>query len=257
MPDYDSCVGAQKRQTLNQLYAGHRVLEVPLYSVSEAARYLQIPENTLRSWVSGRASQRRSGGTWRSEPVLEVADADAGRLSFTNLTEAYVLDVLRRQYRVELPHVRRAITYLREAFSVGHPLVHQQMLTDGRDLFVEGAGLADVINASRHGQLAMRELIALHLRRVEFDKDGFLARLYPFTRSRRTGIEANQPMVVTMDPRIEFGRPVLKSSAVPTAVIADRYKAGESVADLADDYRETVPNIEEAIRCEFQRSEAA
>jgi hypothetical protein len=41
-----------------------------------------------------------------------------------------------------------------------------------------------------------------------------------------------------MDPRIEFGRPVLKSSAVPTAVIADRYKAGESIADLAEDYGE-------------------
>lgn len=34
-----------------------------------------------------------------------------------------------------------------------------------------------------------------------------------------------------MDPRVEFGRPILKVSAVPTAVIADRYKAGESIAD--------------------------
>jgi uncharacterized protein (DUF433 family) len=36
-----------------------------------------------------------------------------------------------------------------------------------------------------------------------------------------------------MDPRVEFGRPVLKPSAVPTAVIADRYQAGESITDLA------------------------
>ena len=35
------------------------------------------------------------------------------------------------------------------------------MLTDGKHLFVEAAGLKDVINASRHGQLAMRDLIAL------------------------------------------------------------------------------------------------
>ena len=53
------------------------------------------------------------------------------------------------------------------------------MLTDGKHLFVEAAGLKDVINASRHGQLAMRDLIGLHLRRVEWDKDGFVARLYP------------------------------------------------------------------------------
>jgi hypothetical protein len=33
-------------------------------------------------------------------------------------------------------------------------LVHHEMLTDGKHLFVEAAGLKDVINASRHGQLA-------------------------------------------------------------------------------------------------------
>jgi uncharacterized protein (DUF433 family) len=93
---------------------------------------------------------------------------------------------------------------------------------------------------------------------VEWDKDGFVARLYPFTRSRRTPAEeAGQPRVITMDPRIEFGRPVLKSSAVPTAVIADRYKAGESIADLAEDYGEDPLNIEEAVRCELQPAKAA
>jgi hypothetical protein len=49
---------------------------------------------------------------------------------------------------------RRAVSYLREHFARPHPLGHD-MLTDGTHLFVEAAGLKDVINASRHGQLAM------------------------------------------------------------------------------------------------------
>jgi len=60
-----------------------------------------------------------------------------------------------------------------------------------------------------------------------------------------------------MDPRVELGRPVLKVSAVPTAVIADRYKAGESIADLAEDYGEEPLNIAEAVRCELQPAKAA
>ena len=231
---------------------------MPLYSVFEASRYLQTPENTLRAWVSGRLYALRSGGTRRSEPVIELADPPNSRLSFSNLTEAHVLDALRRQYRVELPQIRRAVDYLREQFRTRHPLVHHEMLTDGKHLFVEAAGLKDVINASRHGQLAMRDLIGLHLQRVDWDKDGFVARLCPFTRSRRSPAEdASQPRVVTMDPRVEFGRPILKVSAVPTAVIADRYKAGESIADLADDYGEDPLNIEEAVRCELQPATAA
>jgi len=249
-------MGAAKRRNLEQLYSGPQVLEVPLYSVFEASRYLQIPENTLRSWVSGRSYP--SGASRRSAPVIELADPANSRLSFSNLTEAHVLDALRRQYQVELPQIRRAVSYLREHFRSPHPLVHHQMLTDGKHLFVEAAGLKDVINASRHGQLAMRDLIGLHLQRVEWDKDGFVSRLYPFTRSRRNAAEeSSQPRVVTMDPRVEFGRPVLKVSAVPTAVIADRYKAGESIADLADDYGEDPLNIEEAVRCELQPAKAA
>ncbi len=246
-----------KRRSLEQLYSGPQVLEMPLYSVFEASRYLQIPENTLRSWVAGRAYPLRTGSS-RSKPVIEIADKKSSRLSFNNLTEAHVLDALRRQYSVELPQIRRAVNYLREQFRTHHPLVHHQMLTDGKHLFVEAAGLKEVINASRHGQLAMRDLIGLHLQRVEWDKEGFVARLYPFTRSHATPAEeAAQPRAVTMDPRIEFGRPVLKSSAVPTAVIADRYKAGESIADLAEDYGEEPINIEEAVRCELQPAKAA
>lgn len=251
-------MGAIKRRTLEQLYGGPQVLDVPLYSVFEASRYLQIPENTLRSWVAGRAYPLRSGVSRRSEPVIELADPERSRLSFNNLTEAHVLEALRRQYQVELPQIRRAVSYLREQFRTPHPLVHHQMLTDRKHVFIEATGLKDLINASRHGQLAMRDLIGLHLQRVEWDKDGFVARLYPFTRSRRTPVEEPlQPRVVTMDPRVEFGRPVLKLSAVPTAVIADRYKAGESIADLAEDYGEEPLNIEEAIRCELQPAKAA
>jgi hypothetical protein len=93
-------VGTIKRRSLEQLYSGPQVLEVPLYSVFEASRYLQIPENTLRSWVSWRSYPLRSGASRRSEPVIALADPTGSRLSFNNLTEAHVLDALRRQYRL-------------------------------------------------------------------------------------------------------------------------------------------------------------
>jgi uncharacterized protein (DUF433 family) len=50
---------------------------------------------------------------------------------------------------------------------------------------------------------------------------------------------------------VSFGRPVLAGTGIPTAVIAERYKAGESMDDLADDYGRRRLEIEEAIRCEL------
>ena len=119
---------ATRRQNLEQLYLGTSGPRGTLYSVFEASRHLQIPENTLRSWVSGRSYPLRSGASRQSEPVIKLADP-ASRLSFSNLTAAHVLDALRRQYQVELPQIRRAVDYLREHFKTQHPLVHHQMLS--------------------------------------------------------------------------------------------------------------------------------
>jgi uncharacterized protein (DUF433 family) len=56
---------------------------------------------------------------------------------------------------------------------------------------------------------------------------------------------------VVVDPRISFGRPVIDGTSVRTETVAARYKAGESAADLADDYGVEVPQIDEAIRYEL------
>ncbi len=60
-----------------------------------------------------------------------------------------------------------------------------------------------------------------------------------------------EPRTVVIDPRVSFGRSVLAGTGIPTAIIAERYKAGESVDALADDYGRKRVEIEEAIRCEL------
>ena len=56
---------------------------------------------------------------------------------------------------------------------------------------------------------------------------------------------------MVIDPHVSFGRPVLVGTGIPTAVIAERYKAGESIDELAGDYGRGPSEIEEAIRCEL------
>ncbi len=48
------------------------------------------------------------------------------------------------------------------------------------------------------------------------------------------------------------GRPVLVGTGIPTAILAERYKAGESIDELALDYGCDRLQIEEAIRCELR-----
>jgi uncharacterized protein (DUF433 family) len=222
---------------------------LPTYTVSEASRYLLIPIATLRSWVVGRYYPVREGKQFFEPPIL-VPQRSPVLLSFVNLIEAHVLDAARRQFHVAFPKVRSAIKYLRSEFQSHHPLAEQKIETDGRDLFIRTFG--KLIAASNGGQFAMPELIDSYLRRIEWDEQGLARRLFPFTRTNTL----EQPKVIVIDPRISFGRPVLVGTGIRTTVVAERYKAGESVAELAKDYGRERLDIEEAIRCELS-AEAA
>ena len=159
--------------------------------------------------------------------------------------EAHVLDALRRGHRITMPKAREALTYLEGQLPLTHPLADQKFETDGVDLFIEQYGR--LINISQDGQLAMRHVLRVYLSRIERDPAGVPVKLYLFTRSH----QADEPRVVAIDPYVSFGRPVLVGTGIPTAVIAERYKAGESIQALAEDDERSPRDIEEAIRCEL------
>jgi uncharacterized protein (DUF433 family) len=233
-----------KKRAIPEIYGGEDPRELPAYSIAEAAHYLLIPPATLRSWMLGRKYPVKAGQHF-FKPVLILPNPSRPQLSFINLVEAHVLDAIRRQHEIPLKKIRLAVNYLRKNLGSSHPLADQRMETDGRDLFIQKFG--QLINISQEGQLAMKHLLEAHLERIERDVSGAVLRLYPFTRKR----ESFEPKFVVMDPLVSFGRPVLAGTGVPTAVIADRYKAGESVDQLANDYGRERPEIEEAIRCEL------
>jgi len=221
---------------------------LPAYSVAEAAHYLRMPEETLRSWVAGRLYPV-GGKSKRSRPVIHLDDPKRQYLSFINLVEAHVLAAIRRRHGVMLPKVRNALDYLQRQFRIERPLIDQSFQTDGLDPFVERYG--ELINASREGQRAMKEIIGVYLKRVARDAKGLPIRLYPFTRDTQAETAAaSNPRVVVMNPAVSFGRPVIAGTGIPVSSVYERYKAGDSVADLARDYRLEISAIEEAIRCE-------
>jgi len=231
------------------LYGGRDPRHIPSYSTVEAAHYLRFPENTIRSWVYGRAYETR-GGRRLAKPLVPPASASGGILSFVNVLELHVLGAIRRQHHVDMKRVRSALEFLQQKFGSEHPLIDEVMDTDGKSLFVRKYGA--LINASQEGQGAMAVVLDAHLKRIERDEHGLAVRLFPFTRR---GIEG--PRVVSIDPLVAFGRPVIVGSRVTTADVADRFKAGESPASLADDYGRPQEEIEEAIRCELGTAAAA
>lgn len=216
------------------LYRGRDPREIPAYPQIEAARYAGVPLATLRRWIGERDGTR---------PVIQLPDDSEGQLSFYNLVEAFVLGGLRRKHAIPLQQLRRDVEELRRLNEeVAHPLADLDLSTFGRHLFSDAGYLT---NVTRGGQLALADVLRPFLDRVEKNPRG-VVRLFPITRPD----PMKSPRMIAIDPRIAFGRPVIAGTGIPTAVIHERWKAGDSVAALAEDYDRPIEEIEEALRYE-------
>lgn len=217
--------------------------QYPAYSIREAALFLRLPDATVRAWVIGQPKNRESGFNG-FVPVIAIADKKGKHLSFINLVELHVLSAIRQHHQVPLPKVRSALQYVGKHFQSQHPLADEDFQTDGLNLFIEKFG--QLLNASQHGQVAMRSVMEAHLKRIERDEKGVPIKLFPFTRRG----DLNEPRFVEIDPRKAFGKPVLEGTGIPTSILAERFQAGDSIKLLANDYGKPIEQIEEAIRYE-------
>lgn len=235
------------------IYRGRDPRDIPTYSFAEASHNLQIPVVTLRSWIRGRKYPTQVGKK-QLDPIIQLPDANLSLLSFTNLIEAHILDAIRYHHHVPLENVRRAVKYLQERSGSQHPLAEHWFQLKGVELLIEEGSY--LLNVTRQGQIEMRDIIHAYLTRVDRDPEGAVLRLYPYLHRHPKELQ-REPKLVLIDPRISFGKPTLVGVGVPTAVIEDRYKAGESIAALAKDYGCEASEIEKTIQYERGLQKAA
>jgi uncharacterized protein (DUF433 family) len=188
--------------------------------------------------VGARVSFRVRYGA-RSNPTVRSRVSFFARVR----SEAFVLSAMRRRYRIAMPNIRRAISYVERQMKVEHPLAFQRFSTDKVDLFVETA--LGPLNASRYGQTALKGFHA-DLERIEWQGGRPIA-LFPLLGYEKAEVERRS---VRISPLVAFGKPVVAGTGVPTHIAAERFYAGESLEALAADYRLSPEDIEEAVRTE-------
>ncbi len=140
--------------------------------------------------------------------------------------------------------LRKAISYAENALGIERLLLSDELRTSGQDVFLEQ--LRKLITLSRSGQMAMQQMLAAYLKRVDRDADALPFRLYPL----RPAWSGDKKTIV-IDPRISFGRPTVAGSGISTAALVDRFDAGEDLRTLAKDYRLDIAQIEDAVLYEW------
>jgi len=218
-------------------------LEVPNYGPQEAVRFLHVPSSTLHYWL------RPSVG------LVKPADPMRGLLSFKNLIECYVLEGLRAIHGVRVRSIHSAVDYMMTRFPSRHPLADYELKRDGRDVFFVHGGMIE--NVSMRGQLGLTGILDSYLRRIERDFTRKHWVLYPFMRLEQMRSKEDKPKIVSINPNVCFGMPVLTGTRITTAVLASRYLGGDTLPRLARSYDRPESEIAEAISWETGKERTA
>lgn len=225
-----------------------KLLERPLYGLSQVDRLLLLTPGTTRRWIEG---YERGGRNY--PPVIRPKATGREIVTWGEFVETRLL----AEYRnagVSVNRMRPAIERLRDRLGTPYPLAHGSSFLSvaGRELLmaVQGAtGLERPLHlvVARHGQIVLTDPSAQFVEAVEFGgdaSDGVVERLRLIPEIKR----------VVVDPLRKFGMPVVRS--VPTELIAEQVRAGESLAVIADMYELFLEDVEAAVRYELKRVEA-
>jgi uncharacterized protein (DUF433 family) len=218
---------------------------VPLYTIAEAARFLGVPPSTFATWARGYVRRPPGRPQVSAGPILTSVDAPSGQPSipFVGLTEGLVIAAFRRA-GVSMQHLRRAVEVLEQEIGFEHALASKRLYTDGARVLFDYAERADdpelghltvVISQQRVFAEAVRE----HLRRITYGDDGWPVALISPSTPRE---------VIAVDPARAFGQPIFLHGAARVEDVLDRFRAGEGLAAVAEDFGVPPEDVEDVLR---------
>jgi len=207
-----------------------------MYTAAEVARWAQTSPQTARRWIAGYTFTSTAGRRW--SPPVTSKRADEPFLSFADLVEVAAVAAVRRS-GLSMAKIRAAVDFLTSELKIERPLLSQRMLSDGRELFIRDAATAPhYTNLSRFGQVGFSHLEDV-LREIDYEQE-LAAKWWPAGRDAQ----------VLVDPRVNFGRPIIATIGVRTETLVDRFIAGLKVGEIAEQYGTDPVIVEEAVRFE-------
>ncbi len=226
-----------------------------LYRVDQAARIIRVslsgkdklpPASTVYNWVRGRPSAY-AGQRQRYAPIIQDDFPDDPHISFVNFVELWFIAFFRSE-GVSAQVIRRAAEEAARLLGP-HPFAVQRFSTDGQGIFadlrareirVPGVPKEDVMEQLEKGQIVMAHIVRPYLREISWGVD-LAEAFWPCTPD----------VDIVMDPKRCFGQPIVGADTIPTRTLYRRFRAGDTIDQLAESYRTSLQAVQAAV--DFER----
>jgi uncharacterized protein (DUF433 family) len=207
-----------------------------IFTLRETAAYLDVPKSTVQWWARPPAGRG-------SLITCFAAQGRQATVPFIGFAEAYVLSSFRKA-GVPLQRIRPAVEALAKEIGVEHALASKRLYTDGAEVLFD--------YGNKHGEREFVDLTVVRTQQRQFSAvvKGYLKRIHyggdGWADSVRLPAYAKAEVVV--DPRVAFGLPLVIRGGARVEDLVDRFQAGDSVGELAEDFGVASTEVEDVIR---------
>lgn len=240
---------AAKAEAVARFWRQFDARRVAQYPFPEAARYLLMPESTLRAWFVG-TTYGRSPNLKRFRPFLIPESKEL--LSFYDVASAHVLLAFRRQLATS-EEIRSIVDSLKKEYpDERYPLLGRDFHAFKRHIVLKQAD--KILDLTKHRQFGLLAVMEAFLSRIERDDRRMPLRFSPMLDDSIT----KRKGVIVIDPNVSSGRPTIRNTGIMAETVYKRFKAGETARSVARDLHLKLSQVDEAIKyCEQTHKKAA
>jgi uncharacterized protein (DUF433 family) len=209
-----------------------------IYTIPFAARLLSAKPEKLRSWVEGYT---RAG----AEPILTRDGPRIGGktvLSFLDLVEsAWVRHFRGMGYSAQT--IRKVAIKLRERNKSPHPFAWDKRFRgDGKTIFEE--------TVTDEGEKQILNLMNDNFEMADVIEPSLFDQIVYVNDLAREFIPLREHSLIICNPKVAFGRPIVRGTWIPTAKLYKAYLVEGGVSEVADEYNLSQGDVQAAVKFE-------
>lgn len=202
-----------------------------IYTIPDLALILQLPPHKVRRWLNDFYDQRLAA----SKGKYSWGEGREKATNFLTLIEFYVFYLLREQ-KIGAGKILDAHRHMSKELKTPYPFASYKLLVNKKQILY---GIDDDtwVHADKSNQIVIHKMIADFFKKVDFSDNDLATRFWPLGKDHS----------IVVDPRHQFGQPVIHGTNVNAATIYSMYESGEPLSTIGILYDLTEEQVNDAI----------